>query len=50
MDGFALRSHFNRFAEIPFSSERQLMAVWINDPSGNLQAPSVLPLMAQPNY
>ena len=39
IDGFALRSHFNRFAEIPFSSERQLMAVWINDPSGNLQAP-----------
>ncbi|NBP98571.1 MAG: cation-transporting P-type ATPase, partial [Synechococcaceae bacterium WB6_3A_227] len=39
IDGFALRSHFTRFAEIPFSSERQLMAVWINDPSGNLQAP-----------
>ena len=39
IDGFALRSHFTRFAEIPFSSERQLMAVWINDPNGNLQAP-----------
>ena len=39
LDGFALRSHFKRDAEIPFSSERQLMAVWVNDPDGSLQAP-----------
>jgi Ca2+-transporting ATPase len=39
LDDFALRSHFRRVAEIPFSSERQLMAVWIDDPNGDLQAP-----------
>ncbi|MEB3169043.1 MAG: cation-transporting P-type ATPase [Synechococcaceae cyanobacterium] len=39
IDDFELRSHFLRAAEIPFSSERQLMAVWIDDPRGELQAP-----------
>ena len=39
LDGFALRSHFRRVAEIPFSSERQLMAVWMDDAHGVLQAP-----------
>ncbi len=39
IDDFELRSHFQRAAEIPFSSERQLMAVWIDDPRGELQAP-----------
>ncbi len=39
IDGFELRSHYRRSAEIPFSSERQLMAVWVDDPSGQLQAP-----------
>ena len=39
IDDFELRSHFQRAAEIPFSSERQLMAVWIDDPHGELQAP-----------
>ena len=39
IDDFELRSHFHRDAEIPFSSERQWMAVWIADPSGALQAP-----------
>jgi len=39
IDDFDLRNQFRRDAEIPFSSERQLMAVWIDDPSGNLQAP-----------
>ena len=39
IDDFELRSHFRRAAEIPFSSERQLMAVWIEDPSGALQEP-----------
>ena len=39
IDDFELRSHFQRAAEIPFSSERQLMAVWIDDPRGTLQAP-----------
>jgi len=39
IDDFALRSHYPRAAEIPFSSERQLMAVWINDPKGTLQTP-----------
>ena len=39
IDDFELRSHFQRAAEIPFSSERQLMAVWIDDPTGQLQAP-----------
>ena len=39
IDGFALRSRYRRAAEIPFSSERQLMAVWIEDPQGELQRP-----------
>ncbi|MFN9546229.1 MAG: cation-translocating P-type ATPase [Cyanobacteriota bacterium] len=39
IDGFALRSHHPRSAEIPFSSERQLMAVWVHDGDGQLQAP-----------
>ena len=39
LDGFALRNRYRREAEIPFSSERQLMAVWLNDPEGSLQAP-----------
>lgn len=39
IDDFDLRSHFRRAAEIPFSSERQLMAVWIDDPHAELQAP-----------
>jgi Ca2+-transporting ATPase len=39
IDDFELRSHFRRAAEIPFSSERQLMAVWIEDPHAELQAP-----------
>ncbi len=39
IDAFALRSHYQRAAEIPFSSERQLMAVWVQDPTGTLQAP-----------
>ena len=38
-DAFALRSDYPRQAEIPFSSERQLMAVWVQDRSGALQAP-----------
>ncbi|MFN7898849.1 MAG: cation-translocating P-type ATPase [Synechococcaceae cyanobacterium] len=45
IDDFELRSHFLRAAEIPFSSERQLMAVWIDDPHGELQAP-LAPLAA----
>ncbi|MFM7675212.1 MAG: cation-translocating P-type ATPase [Synechococcus sp.] len=39
IDDFELRSYFRRHAEIPFSSERQLMAVWIDDPKGEVQAP-----------
>ncbi|MEY3767327.1 MAG: hypothetical protein RLZZ11_394 [Cyanobacteriota bacterium] len=39
IDDFELRSHYRRAAEIPFSSERQLMAVWIEDPGAELQAP-----------
>jgi len=39
IDDFELRSHFRRAAEIPFSSERQLMAVWVEDHDGQLQAP-----------
>ncbi|MGB5136562.1 MAG: HAD-IC family P-type ATPase [Prochlorococcaceae cyanobacterium] len=39
IDDFELRSHFRRAAEIPFSSERQLMAVWVEDLDGRLQAP-----------
>jgi Ca2+-transporting ATPase len=39
IDDFELRSHYRRSAEIPFSAEEQLMAVWIEDPHGDLQAP-----------
>jgi Ca2+-transporting ATPase len=39
LDGFALRSRYERTGEIPFSSERQLMAVWVQDRDGTLQAP-----------
>jgi len=39
LDGFDLREQYPRRAEIPFSSERQLMAVWVADPHGRLQAP-----------
>jgi Ca2+-transporting ATPase len=39
IDDSWLRRKYPRAAEIPFSSERQLMAVWIDDPSGTLQAP-----------
>jgi Ca2+-transporting ATPase len=39
LDDFDLRSRFRRAAEIPFSSERQLMAVWVEDHDGSLQAP-----------
>ena len=39
LDGFDLRERYPRRAEIPFSSERQLMAVWVADPHGQLQAP-----------
>jgi len=39
VDAFALREHYLRDAEIPFSSERQLMAVWVRDPDGSLQQP-----------
>jgi Ca2+-transporting ATPase len=39
LDGFDLRERYPRRAEIPFSSERQLMAVWVADPNGHLQAP-----------
>lgn len=39
LDGFALRSQYERRAEIPFSSERQLMAVWVQDSEGTLQTP-----------
>lgn len=39
IDDFELRSQYRRDAEIPFSSERQLMAVWIDDPHATLQAP-----------
>jgi Ca2+-transporting ATPase len=39
IDGFELRQHYPRFAEIPFSSERQWMAVWVKDHQGELQRP-----------
>jgi len=39
IDDFELRSRYRRAAEIPFSSERQLMAVWVEDRDGSLQAP-----------
>ena len=35
----ALRQRHRRQGEIPFSSERQWMAVWVKDPQGELQAP-----------
>lgn len=38
-DDFAVRQRYPRQAEIPFSSERQLMAVWVEDRDGSLQAP-----------
>jgi Ca2+-transporting ATPase len=39
IDDFSLRSAYPRQGEIPFSSERQGMAVWVSDPGGQLQAP-----------
>jgi Ca2+-transporting ATPase len=39
LDDFELRERHPRRAEIPFSSERQLMAVWVADPHHRLQAP-----------
>ncbi|MCP9916203.1 cation-translocating P-type ATPase [Cyanobium sp. ATX 6F1] len=39
LDSFAVRERHPRCAEIPFSSERQSMAVWVSDPDGSLQAP-----------
>jgi len=38
-DAVALRLRYGRQGEIPFSSERQWMAVWVSDPQGELQAP-----------
>ncbi len=38
-DDFEVRQRYSRKAEIPFSSERQLMAVWVDDPDGSLQSP-----------
>ncbi|MCP9774978.1 cation-transporting P-type ATPase [Cyanobium sp. WAJ14-Wanaka] len=38
-DDFDLRNRYRRAAEIPFSSERQLMAVWVEDRDGSLQYP-----------
>lgn len=38
-DDFEVRQRYPRQAEIPFSSERQLMAVWVEDRDGSLQAP-----------
>jgi Ca2+-transporting ATPase len=39
IDDFGLRNRYRRVAEIPFSSERQWMAVWVEDLEGTLQAP-----------
>jgi Ca2+-transporting ATPase len=39
IDDFSLRATYPRQAEIPFSSERQWMAVWVEDSTGQLQAP-----------
>jgi Ca2+-transporting ATPase len=39
LDGTALRKRHRRVAEIPFSSERRLMAVTVEDLDGSLQAP-----------
>jgi len=38
-EAVGLRQRFHRVAEIPFSSERQWMAVWVSDPDRELQAP-----------
>ena len=38
LDAEHLRQRYRRVAEIPFSSEQQLMAVWVNDWSGELQS------------
>lgn len=38
-DDFEVRQRYPRNAEIPFSSERQLMAVWVQDSDHSLQAP-----------
>jgi len=39
IDDFGLRNRYRRVGEIPFSSERQWMAVWVEDLEGSLQAP-----------
>ena len=39
IDDFGLRNRYRRVGEIPFSSERQWMAVWVEDLDGSLQAP-----------
>ena len=39
IDDFSLRATYPRQGEIPFSSERQWMAVWVEDSTGKLQAP-----------
>ena len=39
LDGSDLRAKHRRLAEIPFSAERQKMAVWVDDPDGRLAAP-----------
>ena len=39
IDDFSLRGAYPRQAEIPFSSERQWMAVWVGDAGDQLQAP-----------
>ena len=38
LDAEHLRQRYRRAAEIPFSSEQQLMVVWVRDPAGELQA------------
>jgi Ca2+-transporting ATPase len=39
IDDFSLRATYPRQGEIPFSSERQWMAVWVEYSTGKLQAP-----------
>ena len=39
MQAPSLRHRCQRVAEIPFSSQRQWMAVWVKDPTGALQVP-----------
>ncbi len=39
LDAAELRGGFPRLAEIPFSSEHQIMAVWLVDPEAVLRAP-----------